>query len=105
MIKIGILGAGHLGKIHIKLLKEIDKFEVVGFYDANPAAAEQVEKELGIKSFDSIDTLIEQVDAIDIVTPTVTHYDCASKAIKKSKHIFIEKYLICCIYMINVNKK
>jgi predicted dehydrogenase len=91
MIKIGILGAGHLGKIHIRLLKEIEKFEVVGFYDANPIAAEQVEKEFGITRFDSIESLLEVVDAVDIVTPTITHYDCASKAIKKSKHIFIEK--------------
>ncbi len=91
MIKIGILGAGHLGKIHIRLLKEIDKFEVVGFYDADPAAAEIAAKEFGIKRFDSIDALLEQVDAVDIVTPTVTHFNCASKAIKKSKHVFIEK--------------
>jgi predicted dehydrogenase len=91
MIKIGIVGAGHLGKIHIRLLKEIDKYQVIGFYDENPEAAGLVEKEFGIKRFDSMEALIEQVDAIDIVTPTVTHYACASKCIKKSKHVFIEK--------------
>ncbi|MCE3279541.1 MAG: iolX [Bacteroidetes bacterium] len=91
MIKIGVLGAGHLGKIHIRLLKEIDKYEFVGFYDPNPENAEAVAKEFGIKKFNSIDELLDQVDAIDIVTPTITHYDCASKAIKKSKHVFIEK--------------
>jgi predicted dehydrogenase len=91
MIKIGVLGAGHLGKIHIRLLKEIEKFELVGFYDASPEAAAAVEKEYGIKSFSSIDELLGLVDAVDIVTPTITHYDCASRAIKRSKHIFIEK--------------
>ena len=91
MIKIGVLGAGHLGKIHIRLLKEIDKYELVGFYDADPEAAKEVEKEFGVKAFSSIESLIELVDAVDIVTPTITHYDCASKAIKNSKHIFIEK--------------
>jgi predicted dehydrogenase len=91
MIKIGVLGAGHLGKIHIRLLKEIDKFELVGFYDIDPVAAAAVEKEYGIPYFSSIDALLEQVDAVDIVTPTITHYGCASKSIKKSKHIFIEK--------------
>ncbi|MES2593189.1 MAG: Gfo/Idh/MocA family oxidoreductase [Bacteroidota bacterium] len=91
MIKIGVLGAGHLGKIHIRLLKEIAAFEVVGFYDADPAAAELVEKEFGIKSFSTIESLLELVDAVDIVTPTIAHYSCASKSIKKSKHIFIEK--------------
>jgi predicted dehydrogenase len=91
MIKIGILGAGHLGKIHIRLLKEIDKFKVVGFHDMNSEAAALVEKEFGIKHFDSIESLLEQVDAVDIVTPTIAHFSCASKSIKKSKHIFIEK--------------
>jgi len=91
MIKIGVLGAGHLGKIHIRLLKEIDKYELIGFYDANPETGKLVEQELGVKCFNDIDSLIDLVDAVDIVTPTITHYDCASKAIKKSKHIFIEK--------------
>jgi predicted dehydrogenase len=91
MIKIGIVGAGHLGKIHIRLLKEIDKFKVVGFYDQNPEAAELVEKEFGIKRFETMESLLEEVDAIDIVTPTFAHFNCASKSIKKSKHVFIEK--------------
>lgn len=91
MIKIGVLGAGHLGKIHIRLLKEINKYEFVGFYDPNAENAALVAQEFGIKAFDSIDELLNNVDAIDIVTPTITHYDCASKAIKKSKHVFIEK--------------
>jgi predicted dehydrogenase len=91
MIKIGVLGAGHLGKIHIRLLKEIEKFQLVGFYDANPESAKIVAEEFGIKSFTTIDELLNEVDAIDIVTPTITHYECASKAIKRSKHIFVEK--------------
>ena len=91
MIKIGVLGAGHLGKIHIRLLKEIEKYQLIGFYDANAEAAAAVEKEFGVKAFASIEELLEQVDAVDIVTPTITHYDCASKAIKSSKHIFVEK--------------
>ena len=91
MIKIGVLGAGHLGKIHIKLLKEIDAFELVGFYDANAATAVIVENEFGVKRFETIEELLEVVDAVDIVTPTITHYDCASKAIRNSKHVFIEK--------------
>jgi len=91
MIKIGVLGAGHLGKIHIRLLKEIEKYELVGFYDPNAENAELVAKEFGVTYFKSMDALLDEVDAIDIVTPTITHYDCASRAIKKSKHVFIEK--------------
>lgn len=91
MIKIGVLGAGHLGKIHIRLLKEIEKFHLVGFYDINQEAAVAVANEFGIKQFPSFESLLQEVDAVDIVTPTIAHYASASVAIKKSKHIFIEK--------------
>lgn len=91
MIKIGIIGAGHLGKIHIRLLKEIENFAIAGFYDENSSVAEAVEKEFGIRHFDSIEELLEQVDAVDIITPTVSHFKCAVQAIKKTKHVFIEK--------------
>lgn len=91
MLKIGVLGAGHLGKIHIKLLKQIEAYELVGFYDANPEAAQKASEEYDIPAFESIDKLVDAVDVIDIVTPTLSHYDCAVQAIKKSKHIFIEK--------------
>lgn len=93
MVKIGVLGAGHLGKIHIKLLKEIKDATLVGFYDNNETTAIAVEKELGVKRFPDLDSLLNEVDAIDIVTPTPAHFDIASQAIKKSKHIFIEKPL------------
>jgi predicted dehydrogenase len=91
MLKIGVLGAGHLGKIHIKLLKQIDAYELVGFYDASDEAAKATTEEYGIPAFESIEALIDAVDVVDIVTPTLSHYECAEKAIKKSKHIFIEK--------------
>lgn len=91
MVKIGLLGAGHLGKIHLKLLKEIPLFDVIGFYDANAENAAKVEAEFGVKAFNSIAELIDACEAIDVVTPTSTHFDCAKEAIKKHKHVFIEK--------------
>jgi predicted dehydrogenase len=91
MIRIGVLGAGHLGKIHIKLIKEIPQFDLIGFYDPDDENANKVIADFGINRYDSVDSLLEEVDAVDIVTPTITHYSCASKALKKSKHIFIEK--------------
>ena len=91
MLKAGVLGAGHLGKIHLRLLNQSNKFELVGFYDADPENAKRVVEEFGYTYFDSIDGLIEAVDVVDIVTPTLSHYDCAKQAIKKGKHIFIEK--------------
>lgn len=91
MLKIGVLGTGHLGKIHLRLLKEIEAFELVGFYDLNKEVSEKVSKEIGVPFFENLDDLIDACDAIDIVTPTLSHYDCAVKALKKSKHVFIEK--------------
>lgn len=92
-VRIGVLGAGHLGKIHIRLLKEIEGYELVGFFDPNAEVAAKVSEEYGIPAFATAEELIDHCDAIDIVTPTTTHYDCAVLAIKKFKHIFIEKPL------------
>ncbi|OBX26278.1 putative dehydrogenase [Gelidibacter algens] len=91
MLKAGVLGAGHLGKIHLRLLNQSEKFELIGFYDADETNAKKIEAELGYKYFDSIEALIDAVDVVDIVTPTLSHYDCAKLAISKGKHIFIEK--------------
>jgi len=93
MLKIGVLGAGHLGKIHLKCIKEISDIDLVGFYDPNADVSEQTSAEFEIKSYHSIAELIDKVDAVDIVTPTISHFNCASKALKKSKHVFIEKPL------------
>lgn len=91
MLKIGVLGAGHLGKIHLKLLQASKKFDLVGFYDADEANARKVSEEFGYKNFKTISELIDQVDVVDIVTPTLSHFDCAKEAVTKGKHIFVEK--------------
>ncbi len=91
MLKAGVLGAGHLGKIHLKLLQESTEYELVGFYDPIESYAKEVAKEFGYQFVESIDELIDMVDVIDIVTPTLNHFECAKKAIEKGKHIFIEK--------------
>ena len=91
MLKIGVIGAGHLGKIHIRLLKEITTAELVGFHDHHPGTGAKVAAEFGVKHFDSPAALINACDAIDIVTPTVSHFELATLALENSKHIFIEK--------------
>ena len=91
MLKVGVLGAGHLGKIHLKLLQQSDKYELVGFYDQITENAKKVSEEFGYKAFESISQLIDAVDVVDIVTPTLSHFECAKEAISKGKHIFIEK--------------
>ena len=91
MLRIGVLGAGHLGKIHLRLLQASPHFELIGFHDPEKVLASQVSNELGYRAFDDLDSLIEVVDAVDIVTPTLSHYECAKAAILKKKHVFIEK--------------
>lgn len=91
MLKVGVLGAGHLGKIHLRLLQQSEKFNLVGFYDADDANGKKVEAEFGYKYFNSIESLIDAVDVVDIVTPTLSHYECAKQAVIKGKHIFVEK--------------
>lgn len=92
MIKIGLFGVGHLGKIHLRLLKGLTAdYQFVGFYDPDAASAQKVAAEYGVRAFASVDDLLDAVDAVDIVTPTLTHYDLASRAVKKFKHVFIEK--------------
>ena len=91
MLKAGVLGAGHLGKIHLKLLQLSENYDLVGFYDANEDYAKSIEAEFGYKYISSIDELIDSVDVVDIVTPTFAHYTSAEKAIKAGKHVFIEK--------------
>ena len=91
MLKAGVLGAGHLGKIHLRLLDQSSKYELIGFYDPSEENAIKVSKEFGYKNFQTIDELIAVCDVIDIVTPTLNHFDCAKTAIEKGKHIFIEK--------------
>ena len=91
MLKAGVLGAGHLGKIHLRLLQESKMYELVGFFDPFTENAKKVAKEFGYKLFDSVEELIAAVEVVDIVTPTLSHFECAKKAIEKGRHIFIEK--------------
>ncbi len=91
MLKAGVLGAGHLGKIHLKLLKQSEEYELIGFYDANKENAYKVTSEFGYKMYDNLDDLIAEADVIDVVTPTLSHFEVAKKVIQAGKHLFIEK--------------
>jgi len=91
-IKIGLLGVGHLGTIHLRLLKELSEvYELVGIYDLDTARAEAKAAEFGTVAFAEADALIKACDAVDIVTPTLSHYELAKAAMRQFKHVFIEK--------------
>ncbi len=94
MLKIGVIGAGHLGKIHINCIKQTSNLQLTGFFDTNPEIVSQVKDEYGIEPFGSFEDLISSVDVVDIVTPTFAHFDYAAFALKHFKHVFIEKPIV-----------
>ncbi len=94
MLKIGVVGAGHLGKIHIKCIKEIPEFELTGFFDTDSTITQTICNEFGIRHFDTIDELISASEVVDIVTPTIAHFDLAARALKQFRHVFIEKPIV-----------
>ncbi|GAB6279321.1 MAG TPA: Gfo/Idh/MocA family oxidoreductase [Bacteroidales bacterium] len=93
-LKIGVLGAGHLGKIHIRCIREIESYQLMGFYDPDEQTAAKVSEDFSLKAYHDIQSLIDDVDVVDIVTPTVEHFPCASRALRESRHVFIEKPIV-----------
>ena len=94
MLKVGVVGAGHLGKIHIRLILELNEiFELIGFHDSHTETVETVTSTFGIKHFNNFEDLLDNVECVVIVTPTISHFKFASIAIRRSKHVFIEKPL------------
>ena len=91
MLRIGILGAGHLGRIHLRLVAASPVFELVGFYDPNAAAVDKLVSEKDYRAFESAEALIDAVDVVSIITPTLSHFEMAEKALRSKKHVFIEK--------------
>ena len=92
-LKIGVIGVGHLGKIHLRCIQSVPGLSLVGFYDADKINSEKAAQDFSTTAFENAEALIDAVDIVDIVTPTVFHYKIAEAAIKKGKHVFIEKPL------------
>lgn len=91
MLRVGVFGTGHLGKFHLNNWKEISDVQLVGFYDPDDEVAVQVRDKYNLERFTNEDELIDGCDAIDVVTPTQYHFAICEKAIKKGKHVFVEK--------------
>lgn len=93
MLKVGVIGAGHLGKFHLNNWAVIENVELVGFCDTDDANAALVAEKYGIPRFAGTDELLDACDAVDVVAPTTFHYELCEAAIKKGKHVFVEKPL------------
>jgi len=90
-LKVGVIGTGHLGKLHTKMFKSIDNCELVGIYDSNPEQAKAVSTEFNVQSSASITDLLKKVDAVSIAATTTAHYEIAKKCFENGVHVFIEK--------------
>lgn len=93
MLKVGVIGAGHLGKFHLNNWKEIEGIQLVGFCDTDEANAKLVSEKYNLTRYEDAEKLIDDCDAVDIVTPTIFHFSICEAAIKKGKHVFVEKPL------------
>ncbi len=91
MLKIGVVGVGHLGQHHARVLNEIENCKLIGIYDKDLARGELISQRLNTKMFASFEALLNEVDAVDISATTTYHYELASKALKMGKHVFVEK--------------
>jgi predicted dehydrogenase len=93
MLKVGIFGVGHLGKFHLNNWKEIEDVKLVGFYDPHDITAKEVAEKYNLKRFTDPDKLIDACDAVDVIAPTNHHFALCEKAIRKGRHVFVEKPL------------
>ena len=93
MLTIGVLGAGHLGKYHLNNWMDIENTRLVGFFDPDDANAAAVEEKYKLKRYATAEALMDDCDAVDIVAPTIHHYTLCEMALRKGKHVFVEKPL------------
>ncbi|HMC99262.1 MAG TPA: Gfo/Idh/MocA family oxidoreductase, partial [Ferruginibacter sp.] len=93
MLRVGVIGAGHLGKFHLNNWAAIEGVQLVGFSDTDDANAKLVAEKYNIPRFENSDELLDSCDAVDIVAPTTAHFELCEAAIKKGKHVFVEKPL------------
>ena len=90
-LRTAVIGTGHLGKLHTKMLLQIPNSELVGIYDSNPKQLNNASQEYGVKAFSNVDDLLGSVDAVSIAATTSAHYELAKKCFEKNIHVFIEK--------------
>lgn len=90
-LKIGVIGAGHLGSLHAKMFSQINSVELVGVYDIDTSKAENTARGNGTKAYASLESLLSDVHAVSIATTTTAHFAIAQEAMNRGIHAFIEK--------------
>ena len=91
LVKIGVIGVGHLGRFHVQQLSTIENVELIGIFDVNTVQCTNVGMEFSVATFSQVDVIMKACDAVSIVTPTTDHFDTAIQALNLGCHVFIEK--------------
>ena len=90
-LRMAVLGVGHLGQHHARILAGFPDVDLVGVVDANPDQADAVAARLGTRAFDQFEPLLDRVDAVSVVTPTSFHYPVAAEVLRRGVSALIEK--------------
>lgn len=90
-VKVGVIGVGSLGQHHARIYASIPEVELVGVVDTDEQRAKNIANKLNTVVFESADSLLDKVDAVNIVTPTPLHFSIAKLAIEKKVHCLVEK--------------
>jgi predicted dehydrogenase len=91
MIKTGVVGVGHLGQHHARILKSLPNSELAGIYDKKTERACEIGAKLEVRVCETYQDLLDRVDAVAIAASTTWHYELAKKALQNGRHVFIEK--------------
>jgi predicted dehydrogenase len=90
-VRLGVVGAGGLGFHHVRILRDLPGVRFAGFFDTRPERAREVATELQVRAHDTLDSLLDEADALTIVVPTPAHFDVARTALARGKALLIEK--------------
>ncbi len=91
VLKIGIIGVGHMGQYHVNVARTLSGSELVGLYDADETRLQQISEKYATKPFSKLEDLLEKSDAVIIATPTFLHYEISKKTLLSGKHVLVEK--------------
>ena len=90
-VRIGVIGVGHLGQHHVKHYKTLDNVDLIGVFDTDRERSVEISNKFDVKVFANLNSILNEVDALSIVTNTKNHYEVAEKCLRSKKHVFIEK--------------
>jgi predicted dehydrogenase len=90
-VRVGVVGAGAIGENHIRVLSALENADLTAVFESNPERAREIQERYGVPIVDSLDALIDKVDAATVATPTVSHLEVGSRLLRAGRHVLVEK--------------